>query len=322
MRVAVTGASGFIGSHLVERLLADQHEVTALVRNSAQARILAKKGVAAIIGDITDAAAMRKTLSGCEIAFGLARAKAHGARPFAEVTAVNVTGARNVALESARIGAHVIHAGSTAVYGSRIASQPANEDAPIFPDSTYARSKLAGEDAVRAACGRATILRISAVLGPRCHSWLPLFRSAANGALRLAGDGKNLHHPVDVADVVDVLMLCAVTTSAHGRTYNVAGPDPITIRKLVDLMASVSGSHKSQPRPVPKLAVDGYIAIGKLAESTLGLRVPRMESILFLTGDRSFDVSRARNEVGFIPRIDTESAVQRTAEFYRREGKL
>ena len=322
MKVAVTGASGFIGSHLIDRLLAERHEVTALVRDPAVGRSLAQRGVVVVVGDIGNSDAVYKTLDQSEVVFNLARAKAHGRHPRAVVTAVNVAGARNVARAAARVDARVVHASSTAIYGSRIAGLPALEDSEPNADSMYARSKLEGEEAVRAECSRCTVLRISAVLGSRCHSWLPLFRSAANGTLRLAGDGKNLHHPVDVEDVVDALMLSAVTPSANGRTYNVAGPEPIEMRRLVELMASVSIIPKRQSQPVPRVIADFYVAIGKFADSTLAVRLPRIESVLFLTGNRSFDVSRARLELGFNPRVDVKTAVTRTAEFYRAQGKL
>jgi dihydroflavonol-4-reductase len=322
LKVAVTGASGFIGSHLIDRLLTERHQVTALVRNPAVGRVLAQRGVVVIVGDVSDNDAVHKALNRAEVVFNLARAKAHGTRPRADVTAVNVIGARNVARTATRYNARMIHASSTAIYGSRIASLPATEDAPPNPDSMYAGSKLEGEEAVRSECNRATVLRISAVLGARCHSWLPLFRSAASGTLRLAGDGTNLHHPVDVEDVVDAMMLCSVAPSTSGRTYNVAGPTPVEIRRLVELMSSASGFTKRQSRPVPRAVADLYIALGKLAESTFGVRLPRVESALFLTGNRSFDISRVEREVGFTPRIDIEIAVKRTAAFYRGEGKL
>ena len=322
MRVAVTGASGFIGSHLIDRLLAERHQVTALVRDPAVGRSLAQRGIAVVVGEIGDSDAVHKTLNQSEVVFNLARAKAHGRHPRMVVTAVNVVGARNVARTAERCGARLIHASSTAIYGSRLAALPSSEDTAPRPDSTYARSKLEGEDAVRTECARATILRISAVLGSRCESWLPLFRSAAGGTLRLAGEGTNLHHPVDVEDVVDAMMLSATVPSARGRTYNIAGPAPLEIRRLVELMSLQSGSSMRRRRPVPRVAVDIYLALGKFGESSFGVRLPRFESVLFLTGNRSFDISRARRELGFTPRTNIETAVKRTAEYYRAAGKL
>ena len=319
MKVAVTGATGFIGSHLIHRLLSGDNEVTALVRGESAAQSLRGRGVSVVIGSVADADAVRRAVAGSQVVFNLARAKPHGPLPISEVTATNVTGARNVARAANISGARLIHASSTAIYGSRPDKMPADEDSPLRPDSAYARSKLDGERAVRDECRNGTIARISAVLGPGCHSWLPLFRSAANGTLRLAGDGRNLHHPVDVADVIDALMLCADSETAKGRTFNIAGPDTVTVAQLVDLMSSAFGTGKTRPRSVPQTASRIYMGIGKACDAMLGLRIPRIESVMFLTASRAFDISRARRELGFNPVISVADAVRRTADFYKSE---
>jgi nucleoside-diphosphate-sugar epimerase len=319
LKVTVTGATGFIGSHLIDRLLSRDNEVTALVRNDRSAQPLRDRKVSVVMGSIEDSDTVHRAIAGSDVVFNLARAKSHGSRPMSEVTATNVAGARNVARAAKTAGAHFIHASSTAIYGSSPQKLPADEDSPHRPDSAYARSKLEGERAVRDECPNATITRISAVLGPGCHNWLPLFRSAASGTLRLVGDGRNLHHPVDVADVVEALMLCATTESARRRTFNIAGPDTVTIARLVELMSSAFGTGKTQPRPLPQIASRAYLATGKACDAIFGFRIPRIESVMFLTAHREFDISRARREIGFNPAISVDDAVRRTSEFYKSE---
>jgi nucleoside-diphosphate-sugar epimerase len=321
MKVALTGATGFIGSHLIERLLADNHDIVALVRNDRDIQPLQAKGIKTARGAVENFEAAQRALDGADVVFNLARAKAHGVRPDSHVNATNVIGAANVARAASRAGARLVHAGSTAIYGTRVASHRAAEESLPVPDSIYARSKLEGERAVLSECPQATVLRISAVLGPRCHSWLPLFRSASNGTLRLIGDGQNLHHPVDVSDVVDALVLSSAEDAARGRSYNVAGPQPLAIRALSDLMSNAVGSTVARPAPVPKIIADSYLKLGAIAGS-IGIRLPKLESVMFISGDRSFDISRARRELGFNPSISIESAVERTADYYRREGLL
>ena len=271
-----------------------------------------------IAGSVADTDAIQRLANGCDIVFNLARAKAHGALPTREVTATNIVGARNVARAASRAGAHVIHASSTAVYGYRPGKIPVTEEAPPNPDSAYARSKLDGENAVRSESPIATVMRISAVLGPRCHSWLSLFQSASTGTLRLAGNGSNVHHPVDVADVVDALILASEKTEARGRTYNIAGLETVTMAQLASLMSAAYGTGKSGPRPLPGIVTDIYIALGN-AFSVFGVRMPRLESAMFLTANRAFDISRARREIGYNPAITVAASVQRTANFYKSE---
>ena len=319
MKFAVTGATGFIGSHLIDRLLCGGNELTALVRNEGAAQSLRERNVSVVIGGLDDTDAIQRAVSGSHVVFNLARAKSHGLRPKSEVDETNVSGARNVARAANVAGARLIHAGSTAVYGSRPARLPVSEESPVRPDSAYARSKLDGERAVRDEYPEATIVRISGVLGHGCYSWLPLFRSAANGTLRLAGDGKNLHHPVDVADVVDALVLCATREAAKGTTFNIAGPGTVTVARLVELMSAAFGTGKSQPRAAPRFTAEAYMAAGK-GLAAVGFRIPKIESVMFLTANRTFDISRAREKIGFEPVGSVEGAVRRTADFYRSEG--
>jgi nucleoside-diphosphate-sugar epimerase len=319
LKIAVTGATGFVGSHLIDRLVAEGHDAIALTRAESDIRALSSNGISIVTGDVTDLEAVKRVVSDCDVVINLARAKAHGQRPRHEVTSVNVDGARKVAREAARAGADVIHASSTAVYGSRIPNIPVSETSPVNPDSIYAKSKFDGESAVTAECSNAKILRISAVLGPRCMSWLGLFRSARDGTLRTVGDASNVHHPVDVADVVEAIMQCIAHPDSAG-IYNIAGPAPVSMREMVTLMARASGVEP-RPRVTPAVLVNAYGAAGMLA-AKLGVTLPRMESVLFLNGNRSFDLSRARNELGYEPRIQPAQAIERTASWYKSQGLL
>ena len=319
MRIAVSGATGFVGSHLIDRLVTNGHEPAVLVRRSADAAPFSSRDIRVVAGDVTDAASVRNVVAGSDVVVNLARAKAHTSHPPAVVTSVNVNGARIVAREAARAGARLIHASSTAVYGSRISSIPASESAPLRPDTAYAASKVEGENAVMTECSNAVVLRISGILGPRCLSWLSLFRSARDGTLPIVGDGSNVHHPVDVDDVVNAIMLCIEQRDSTG-TFNIAGPASLTVCEMVRLMARATGSERS-PRKVPRAIVTGYSVAGRLM-ARVGVALPRTESVLFLNGNRSFDLSRARSSIGFRPDIQPPQAIERTASWYKSEGLI
>jgi nucleoside-diphosphate-sugar epimerase len=329
MRVAVTGATGFIGSHLLERLLEDEHHVTTLVRNPVKIPLLKARGIAAIRGAVDDPASLERVMVGSDVVFHLARAKAHGTRP-TEVFAVNVDGTRNVVRAAVSAGVpRLVHCSSSAVYGSRPGL--AKESERVSPDSAYSRSKCEAEELVVNECGSSVapvIARITAVLGPRCMSWLGLFRSAGAGKLRVAGDGSNMHHPADVSDIVDGLMRCAFTPAAAGRTYNLAGPEPLTIAELRRIMAEevrrAEGAPGSgvQPRSYSRSILDVYYHAGRVTDKLLGLRLPYFESVSFITADRVLDLTRAREDLGYVPRVGVREAVQRTVDWYTREGVL
>ena len=240
-----------------------------------------------------------------------------------EVKAVNVDGTSNIARAATRAGVQrIVHTSSAAVYGSRPKRMPVSEDDALDPDSPYARSKAEAEAALhKHARVPFVIARIASVLGPRCLSWLPIFRSVAAGQLRLVGRGTNRHHPADVSDIVDGLILCG-TTGASGKAYNLAGPGAITVADLRQAIASELHSGVTSPRSVPAPAIEVYLLVNRAAERLAGVKLPRAESISFLTSNRVLDLSRSRTELGYNPRIGVRKAITRTAEWGRSKGLL
>jgi len=323
LKVLVTGATGFIGSLLIDRLLESGDEVTAFARPTADASPLERKGVRVITGDVRDEREVESAVNGSKIVYHLARAKGHGTRPMSEVKAVNIDGTSNVARAATRAGVQrIVYASSVAVYGSRPKQMPVSEDDALNPDSPYARSKAEAEAALREhARVPFVIARITSVLGPGCLSWLPIFQSVAAGKLRLVGSGTNRHHPADVSDIVDGLILCG-TVGASGKAYNLAGPEPITISDLRRAIASEVHSGVTSPRSVPAAPIELYLWVNRVAERLVGVKLPRVESIVFLTSDRVLDISRARTELRYNPRIGVRKAITRTADWGRSKGLL
>ena len=326
MRIAVTGASGFIGSHLVDRLLADGHNVVALLRLESQSTALEARGLTVVRGDVTDPAAVERTVAGCHVVFHLARAKAHIGLPIRVVDSVNVGGARTVTEVASRVGvARLVLASSISVYGARPRMHPVTEDAPIHPDSAYGRSKVRAEQETGAHAGSAlsvAIARITAVIGPRCLSWLPLIRSVYNRRLRLIGRGDNWHHPADVSDIVDGLVRCGTAPVLGHAVYNLAGPEPVRAIELVRIIAGELGVRGWQPRPVPALPMHLYLRLNSFTDVNWSVALPRAAGASFLGSDRMFDLSRARQDLSYAPTVGVRDAVRRMVAWYREQGLL
>lgn len=326
MRVAITGATGFIGSHLVDRLLADGHHITALVRQASVAAALEARGVKAVRGNVLGARDVEQTVDGNQVVYHLARAKGHGVSPGSEVHATNVEGTATVARLAARARVErLVHASSTAVYGTRVSRQPVSEDLSPNPDSPYARSKMLGERAALAHAGDqlpVVIARITAVFGPRCTSWIRLFRSIGAGQLRLIGRGDNWHHPADVADIVDGLVRCATVGGLQGGFYNLAGPEPVRVRDLVRQIAEELNGVTDLPRALPRIPFEVYLGMSRLADRVLGVRLPRVDGVAFLTSDRILDISRATRDLGYAPTVNVADGITRTADWYRQKAML
>lgn len=319
----MTGAAGFIGGVLTDRLLRDGHAVAGLARGDEACAALRSRGVAAVLGDVRDPDAAARLVRDAEVVFHLARAKGHGAAPRAEVEAVNVGGAMVVARAAAGAGVRrMVHCSSTAVYGSRTGDPTVNEDAPLRPDSAYARSKADAEAALGSVSAdglSVVVARITAVLGPGCRSWYSLFRSVAAGRLPVIGRGANWHHPGDVEDIVDGLVRCA-TPGARSWAYNLAGPEPVPLRTLLQTIAVALGAPP--PGTIPAAPVEWYLALDRALGRLAGRSLPRSSGARFLTGDRRLDLGRAAAELGYAPRIGVAAAVGRTVSWYRDAGLL
>ena len=221
-RVAVTGASGFIGSHLVEHFAARSTDVVTVRRPFAQPTLLeALRQAGAVVHLAGVVSAVRDD----------------------DYMAANVDGTRAVA-EAARVaGVPMILVSSLAAAGPAPPRAPRSEDDPPAPINVYGRSKLLGERAIAAVDGlQWTILRPGVVYGPRDRALLPLFRFAARGLLPLVGRADAAYTFVHVSDLVRAIA-AAVDHPAAGDTMFVGHPEPVTTRGLLEGVRRATGGY-------------------------------------------------------------------------------
>jgi len=252
-RVLVTGGAGFIGSHLVDALVADEHEVVVLddletgVRENVNAR------ARLVLGSIADEAAVRDVMRDCELVFHQAAHKAvmrSVEHPLITDT-VNTHGTLTVLKAALDAGVRrVVHASSSSVYGGD-APLPTREDAPTHPRSPYAVSKLAAEEYCRVFAelyGLETVaLRYFNVYGPRqppgstYAAVIPLFIAALLDGQNpvVHGDGLQSRDFTYISDVVAANLAAAFAPaeSCSGRVYNIAGGKASTLLDVLDALA-------------------------------------------------------------------------------------
>lgn len=323
--VLVTGGTGFIGSH-VARCLADAGwPVRALARPAGDARSLESAGVEVARGDLRDPASLGRAVAGCAGVLHVAALVSSRLPTRRDLEAVNVEGTRSLAAAAVEAGVRrFVQVSTCGVYGSR-GPVPASESARLEPDTAYRISKARGERAAtdvaeRTALG-VVVARICAVLGPGGSNWLRMCRSIADGGFRRIGDGQNRLHFAEVSDVVDGLVRCLETSGIEGRAYNLAGPAPITLERLVDTLAGEIGVAPRK-RPWPGWPFRATRRID-LALSRHRSREPRrLHSYDLFLADHAFDISRARRELGYEPRVAIEDALRRLVRDYRRAGVL
>lgn len=327
MTILVTGATGFIGRHLIERLVTAGESVKAFVRPSANAAWLDALGVEIVRGDIGDAQGVERAVERCRIVFHLAATtESSGLLSRGDVEVANIQGAENVTRAALRADIErLVFCSSVAVYGRIARHRLIDESTTTDPDSPYGESKVLGEQVVLSARQRhglpVVVARISTVWGPGTTSWLGLFQSIAAGQFRLIGEGTNYHHIADVSDVVEGLLLCGSVKGVEGRTYILAGSESVQLRRLVEMIGEEVGTPRF-PANLPAAPLHVYRVLDRMAVALIGRKLPRADRLGLFLGDRTFDIGRARQELGYVPRIGTKDTIHRMAEWFRAHGHL
>jgi nucleoside-diphosphate-sugar epimerase len=221
MRALVTGATGFIGWHLAERLREEGWHVRALVRPETVGSL--PRGVERVMARLS-ADEIAPALATDEVIFHLAGVTR--ARDRAAFLAANGAATGEVAKAARRAGARLVYVSSQAAGGPGTREQPRREADIDEPCSHYGESKLAGEKAVRETEGlRWIILRPVAVYGPRDRDFLTLFRLASFGLFPVLGSPATPYMLVHVDDLVSLVVRAATTAAAEHETLFLAHPD-------------------------------------------------------------------------------------------------
>ncbi len=262
MRALVTGGAGFIGSHVVDKLIAAGH--TPRILDVAPSPWHVEGEIDTAIADLTDAEAVREAVSGCDAIFHLA-AMADVNQVLEDpirTDAVNVHGTFNL-LEAARAEGleRFLYASTIWVYGNAPGPEPHDEDTPlVLPPHFYTATKLAGEMYCRSYETLygvpSTILRFGIPYGPRARpaAVVPAFiaKAQAGTPLTIAGDGSATRQFVYVEDLAEG-MVAALAPAGAGRVYNLVGDELVSVRQIADtvreLVAEVPIEH-GPDRPV------------------------------------------------------------------------
>jgi nucleoside-diphosphate-sugar epimerase len=251
MKVLLTGASGFVGSHILDSLQAHGIVATILLRPSSDKTFLNLSGVEIRNGSITQRASLLAALDG--ISHVIHCAGCTRARRYSEFYEINQIGTRNVVEAVNACEGRVqrlIHISSLAVTGPATVSSPAIEESPLCPISEYGKSKLAGEMEVRERC-RAdfVILRPPAVYGPRDKGFLSMFEAVRYHLLPQPNKKQSLSL-VFVKDLAETVARCLEVPATSRQTYFVASAETVTARQMAEEIATQM-NRWTVPCPLP-----------------------------------------------------------------------
>jgi nucleoside-diphosphate-sugar epimerase len=316
MKILITGGSGFLGQHLARALLQQGHQVRLMGRDMAPARALIAAGALPIIADLRDRAAVIAACASVDAVYHAGALSAPWGRR-ADFFAINVDGTAAVLAGCRRHAVRrVIYVSSPSVVFDGRDHRGLTEAAP-YPRrfaSVYSLTKKLGEDLVNAAgwCER-VIVRPKAIFGPGDRSLLPrMIAAARQGRLPQIGAGRNLVDLTYVENVADALVLALDAQAAIGKTYMITNDEHIALWEVIRAVLRRLGIP-ADLRQVP-IAV-ALVAAGLMeCRAALTSREPLLTrySAAILGRTQTYDISAARRDLGYAPRVSVAAGIERT----------
>jgi len=340
--VLIVGGTGFIGSHLAERLASAGRRVRVASRRGAWPWGAAPGGVDLIALDLARDGAeaeLAGTLDGVSTVVNLAGTLAKPGLGPQTYRSLHVLGVMRLSqavtqrvLEArgegpggrARQPIRIVHVSTTGVLGPT-GPEPRGEGAEAAPRTLYEKTKLAGE--VCALAGRrngleVVVVRPGLVYGPRDVHLAPFYRAIAKGTYRTIAGGRALWQPVYVEDVARAIQLAADARGCDGEIFHVAGAERLGVGAFAEKIAAGLGA-RIRRRGLPYA---GALAAGALLEAAcapVGIEPPLSRArVRTLTEDRVYLIERARARLGFTPQVGLDEGIGRAIDWYRGHGYL
>lgn len=314
MKALITGGTGFIGSHLAEALIKEGFEVYCLVRDLSNKKWLEGIEATCVQGDCCVKESLEQ-LRDFDYIFHLAGLTK--ASSWEEFYRVNVKGTENIvdfALRNNSKLKRFVLLSSLAAAGPSENGKPKCEDSPATPVSDYGRSKLMAEEVLLRFKDKIpiTILRPTAVYGPRDRDFYLFFKMIKAGVI--PSFGKSYYSLIYIDDLVRGILLGAFKPDALGKIYFLADGDISTSEKIAAVIA-----ESLQKKPVKiRIPRDLLPFIGRVASKIAKNSIINNDKLLELKYKYWIcDISKARSELGFNPKVKIEEGMKWTANWYR-----
>jgi nucleoside-diphosphate-sugar epimerase len=318
--VMVTGASGFVGSRLVERLRADGRRVSVLLRDGSKEPRFRTLGCHVFRGDVTLPDTIGPALADCGSVIHCAR----GGSDLEGSREVNVKGTLNVLAAARAAGlARVVHVSSVVAQGRRWPSV-LTEDFPLqFEGDPYAVTKAESEREAlafaRAHGVEVVIVRPTIVYGPGSGRVLSDLERVRYERIKLVDHGRGVLNLVYIDDLIDGLCLAETAPRAAGETFLVSGAAPVTVRDYFGRLAALAGKPSAPGIGTTRARLEAVWGRWHYRFTREPKRVE--DTDLELMGHReAVSIEKARRLMGFAPRVSLEDGMRRVGEWLGRLG--
>lgn len=323
MKVLVTGASGFLGSHVAEALAAEGHQVRLLLRTTSSRRFL-KFPYETASGDITAPDTLPEAVAGADTVIhtaGLVKARSEG-----EFHRVNAAGTTHLLEAVERANPQLkrfVYVSSLAAHGPSADGRPRPLDAPPMPITAYGRSKLSGEDITRRSplADRSIIFRPPVIYGPRDPALAPFFQLAKYRIAPLLMGGRNKISIIYVQDAARAIAQAATAEAdVAGKTYTFDDGEVYSWRDLLSAVEEAMGRNAisiSAPRwlfEAAALTSEGFGLVTRRAVSLTRDKVREMSQPHWVCGHDELE-----RDLGWTPKIKIREGTRLTGDWYRAQ---
>lgn len=326
MKALVTGGTGFIGSHLTEALIRKGAQVRCLIRNTSDLKWLKGLPVEFVHGDCNDKASLEKAVCGVDFVFHLAGVtKAIKEETYFEVNGLGTENLIHACLENNPRVQKFIYISSQAAAGPSSNGCNKKELDPCEPVSFYGRSKRVGEEWVLTYAPQlpVLILRPSAIYGPRDKNIFAFFKCLSR---RIKPSPAALDHHVSlcyVQDIVQGILLAIETQTKSGDIFFLSDGNDYRLEEIGDIIAQAMGITAFRI-PVPERMILGIACfseyLSKFIRRPFLLNKDKVKEML--QKDWICDITKARNILGFEPRVSLSEGAKLTFEWYKNEKWL
>jgi dihydroflavonol-4-reductase len=326
LKVLVTGAAGFIGSHLVEALVQRGVQVRCLVKPTSHLTWVKGLPVEIIYGDCQEKDSLGPGVKDVDLVFHLAGAtRAIEPKTYFEVNALGTENLVQACLEHNTRVQKFIYLSSLAAAGPGQNGEKKKESDPCEPVSPYGRSKRRGEELALAQAQELPllILRPAAIYGPRDKAFLALFQCLAKRIKPSVSGGVQHLSLCSVQDLVDALLLAAETRTQTGEIFFLSDGQDYRIDEINDIFAQAMAVTAYRLRlPLPVLC--GIAAVAEYCSQVSGkpALLSRGKAEEMIQPNWLCDITKARTLLGFEPQISLARGAKLTFDWYRKEHWL
>jgi len=325
-KIAITGATGFLGSHLTTRLIDEGYQINILARDEGKAKQLAHQAVNVVIGDIADPEAAKRLCEGCQYVVHLVSNFRTASGPPESYHHINVDGTKNI--YNAANGAGVsrfVHCSTIGVHGS-VKVSPATEETEFAPGDLYQETKLEAEQYVTEQAGKTTmelvVVRPTSMYGPGDMRMLKMFKMLKKRTFFKVGPCQENFHAVYIDDIVDGFIKAIETPGIDKEKLLIGGSDYLPLENYIDVVARAVGAPPPKLRFPYPLFYYAAIVCEKIFRP-FGVEPPlHVRRVRFFKNNRAFNIDKAKRVLGYAPKVSLEEGMKRTAAWYKENGYL